>query len=145
MTLLSFSDPKHVSRILSGEKAQTTRKPRKYPIKAGGTLQVYFRSGMKKDCVNCIFGQCPASVQTHTHAFRGQVCAQHQNFFGTAKVIKVEDFDPHLLSQFALEAWAKADGFESFEEADEWFTKVYGQDWTSQPWDIIHFEGDWLK
>lgn len=145
MVLLSFSDSKHVQLILDGRKAQTTRKPRKTPIKVGDVLQVYFKSRMKKTCENCIFRRCNYSVQNRNYCFKDESCAQHTNLFGTAKVIKSEPFSPLNLCPTALEEWAKADGFESFEAADKWFTNVHGKDWVYLPWVLIFFEGDWLQ
>jgi hypothetical protein len=144
MSLLSFSDSKHVPLILDGRKAQTTRTPRKNPIKEGDTLHVYFRPRMKKTCENCIT-DCYASVLHGEPIKVKDGCYSHSNYFGTAIAIKVEEFDPLLLSPDALEAWAKADGFESWEEANTWFTKVHGPDWIYKHWDIIYFEGDWIK
>lgn len=145
MPLLSFSGLKHVPLILNGRKAQTTRKPRKNPVKAGDNLYVYYKSRMRKTCENCIFRKCNYSVQNREYCFKDESCAQHTNYFGTAIAIKVEDFDPHSLSLNALEEWAQADGFQNYKEANEWFTKVHGKDWIYQPWVIIYFKGDWVK
>jgi len=148
MVLLSFSDAKHVPLILNGMKAQTTRKPRKNPIKEGDILHVYFKSRMAKDCKNCIKQTCNFEghkLPRDTPGLIAQRCGAHTNYFGTATAIIVEDFDPLLLSPAALEAWAQADGFQNFEKANEWFTKVHGKDWIYKPWVIIYFKGDWLK
>jgi hypothetical protein len=151
MVLLSFSDKKHVPLILNGQKAQTTRKPRKNPVKVGDTLQVYFKSRVGKGhCKNCLRDHtCPLLMQLSRI---GNViypnCPDWINFFGTAKVIDVKQFRgsynfTHWIKA-ELEYWAKNDGFPSFKEANEWFTKVHGPDWMSQDWDIIYFKGDWL-
>ncbi len=150
MVLLSFSDPKHVPLIISGEKAQTTRKPRKNPIKVGDTLHVYFKLRMAKTCENCIFEKCICSVQNRKGVFLGEDCAQQTNFFGTAKVIRVAKLreTTSLIENWRddiKEWWANLDGFSSFAEANEWFTRVHGPDWQAQDWDVIYFEGDWLK
>lgn len=145
MVLLSFSDPKHVPMILDGRKKQTTRKPRTSPIRAGDILHVYYKSRMRKTCNNClkyhsITGHvCPVIISDSHY------CPRHTNFFGTAKVVNVCNFDPNLLSRSALESWAKADGFESFEEANQWFSNVHGPDWASTPWVLVFFEGDWIS
>jgi hypothetical protein len=148
--LLSFSDPIHVPMIIDGRKAQTTRRPRKTPITVNDTLYVYFRSRMKSSCKNCILGECPASVQNQTHTFLGQDCTRHTNFFGKAKVTTVVRVGRTTLSvdkwyDHEKEEWAIADGFKNFAEADKWFKRIHGSDWQAQEWDIIHFEGDWLK
>lgn len=153
MPLLSLSDQKHVSMILDGRKHQTTRKPRKNPVKVGDTLHVYFKSRMKKGtCLNCISKMCVKSNANSNPDNKledwekeNNGCQLWYNYFGTAKVTKIEDFDPLLLSPAAIDAWAIADGFESFSEADEWFTRVHGKDWVYQSWSLIFFDGDWLK
>lgn len=151
MVMMSFSEPNHVPLILDGRKAQTTRKPRKNPIKVGDTLQLYYKSRMVKGtCDNCIeIGDC--SNGYHVTGFEG--CNKWNNFFGTAKVTKIEsfheltNFDSNDLSKYALvlHDWAVKDGFKDFQEADEWFTYVHNPNWIMQDWDIIYFKGDWLK
>jgi hypothetical protein len=37
------------------------------------------------------------------------------------------------------EAWARAEGFNSFWDADKWFSKKYGDDWQENTWGIIQF------
>jgi hypothetical protein len=148
--ILSFSDSNHVPLILDGRKAQTTRRPRKNPITVNDTLYVYFRSRMKPGCKNCILGECPASVQNQTHTFLGQDCTRHTNFFGTAKVTAVVRVGRTTLTidkwyDREKESWAIADGFKNFAEADEWFKRIHGPDWQAREWDIIYFEGNWLK
>lgn len=102
---------------------------------------------MKKGtCYNCIDKHCPVS-NYYSQPIKNNlaICQDWSNYFGTAEVSNVRDFDPNLLSLDALEAWAIADGFESFAEADEWFTRVHSENWINKPWQIIYFEGDWLK
>lgn len=35
--------------------------------------------------------------------------------------------------------WARAEGFVSFWDANEWFSKRYGDDWQENTWGIIQF------
>jgi len=55
MTAISFSVFK--DSLLSGEKRQTIRKPRKNPIKVGGKLQIYWKQRQRKiyhhHCPSC--------------------------------------------------------------------------------------------
>jgi hypothetical protein len=151
--LLSFSEPKHVPLILDGRKAQTTRKPRKTPIKVNDTLYVYFRARMKKGtCLNCISKMCTKSNANSDPKSLEDCngCEFWCNFFGEAKVTAVARVGKTTLTidkwyDREKESWAIADGFTNFNEADEWFKRIHGPDWQAQEWDIIHFKGSWLK
>jgi hypothetical protein len=155
MPLLSFSDSNHVPLILDGRKAQTTRKPRKNPITVNDTLYVYFRSRMKKGtCLNCISKTCTKSNANTKNSLedwgKDNDCEFWYNFIGTAKVTAVVRVGRTTLNidkwdDREKESWAIADGFTNFDEADKWFKRIHGPDWQAQEWDIIHFEGDWLK
>ena len=148
MPLMSFSEKKHIELILSGEKAQTTRKPRKNPIKDGGILYCYFKPRMKKSCKNCISGTCKNSILNNHMEWPVIDCMGHINKFGTAKVTCLKHVTGNARFKYwnieDLDEWAKLDGFEDIQEADEWFTRVHGPDWREQDWTIIYFEGDWL-
>jgi hypothetical protein len=51
----------------------------------------------------------------------------------------IDGFD--MQSEKFMEAWAKADGFSSLQEAHEYFTKsTKNSQWMFQPWDVILFE-----
>jgi hypothetical protein len=148
---MGFSEQKHVSMIINGTKRQTTRKPRKNHVKVGDTLFCYFKPRMKNGtCINCI-KDCNTYIASE-YAGSGH-CPEWNNYFGTAKVTKIAsfheltNFDSTDLSKYAevLYQWAIADGFQDFQEADGWFTKVHGPNWQNQEWDIIYFEGDWIK
>lgn len=43
------------------------------------------------------------------------------------------------------EAWARAEGFGSFWDADEWFSTKYGDDWQENTWGIIQFGDEWFQ
>ena len=150
MPLMGFSDQKHVPMILNGTKRQTTRKPRKNSITVKDTLYCYFKPRMKSSCKNCISPTCKNSVVT-SQEWPIIDCFGHVNKFGNAKVIGIRHVGSENTAYFSewmddsLNRWAINDGFENFKEADEWFTRVHGPDWKSQEWDIIYFEGDWLK
>lgn len=154
MVLLSFSEPVHVRKILDGRKTQTTRQERKNPIKVGDTLQVYYKSRCKKDCMNCIH-ECPCTVSIFAYSIGGKdpdispiKCSDHTNFFGTATVTSVETIIPDKMSAKKREAWAKADGFDSWISAALWFGAEYGkkfENWRVVPWTVVKFAPDWLK
>ncbi len=149
MVLISFSEPDHIPKIFDGRKRQTTRQPRKNPIKVGDTVQLYYRSRMSKDCKNCINQNCQfgdRKALRDTKGLIGQRCGAHTNFFGTAKITSVGDLDFDLLSPGALDVWAVADGFESWEQANKWFSTHHGAgpNWTRFPWVVIKWEPNWL-
>ncbi len=144
MVLLSFSEPAHVPLILDGRKRQTTRQERKNPIKVGDILQVYYKSRCAKTCLNCI-KICPQGLK-RCSVYRNFGC--HRNFFGTALVTSVETIFPHLMTDEEREAWAKADGFDSWTKAALWFGAKYGkkfENWRVVPWVVIKFAPAWLK
>lgn len=148
MVTLSFSVPKHVPMILDGRKQQTTRQARKSPIKVGDTLQVYYKSRCKKDCRNCLVQECEYSVTGPKYTISFIKCSAHTNFFGTARVTSVETILPDQMTDEDREAWAKADGFESWTKAALWFGAEYGkkfENWRVVPWTVIKFAPDWLK
>jgi hypothetical protein len=112
---------------------------------------------MKKGtCLNCISKTCTKSNANSDPKnsledwVKDNGCELWYNFFGTAKVtavarvgrttLTIDKWDDH-----EKESWAIADGFKNFVEADKWFKRIHGPDWQAQEWDIIHFEGDWLK
>jgi hypothetical protein len=144
MSVVSFSEPSHVSKIIEGRKRQTTRKPRINPLKPGEKIQLYYKPRMKKCCRNCISNECVYAAQGTSDYIYETSCSRHDNFFGTAKIIKVEDIDFFLLSPAALEVWAVADGFESWVQADKWFIEHYGPKWTSLPFVVITWEPTWF-
>ncbi len=154
MALLSFSEPAHVPLILDGRKRQTTRQERKNPIKVGDILQVYYKSRCLKSCGNCINPECPYAVQGDLECdyvktgLKRFTCDQHTNFFGTARVTSVETIYPDQMTDEAREAWAKADGFDSWTKAALWFGAKYGkkfENWRVVPWVVIKFAPAWLK
>ncbi len=39
--------------------------------------------------------------------------------------------------------WAQKEGFNSFGDANDWFSAKYGANWQEQTWGIIQFKGEW--
>ena len=167
---MPFSEPQHVPLLLSGAKMQTTRQPRKRPLKVGEILHCWFKPRQKKSCKNCIVPQSKDAISCMKY---GDFCANHSNFFGKAKVTGILHFDNSKSNHVAadseyntympiiawectlagfdrqpeafMEAWARADGFADFKEAHKWFTKSTGNDqWMFLPFDVIIFKPGWV-
>lgn len=142
MVLISFSEPSHVPLLFDGRKQQTTRLPRKRPIKVGDILHCYYKPRMKKSCENCLLsgnlgGNCLLTEDI--------ACSDHNNFFGTAVVkemirTRFVDMSPEMKAN-----WATVDGFKNFAEADAWFTRTHGDEWSWKEFDVIFFEPHWLQ
>jgi len=170
MPLMSFSISAHIPLILSGAKKQTTRAPRKNPLKVGDKLYCYYKPRQKKGCKNCITTDaCKIPIlKRYTQELRNfPPCDRHNNFFGIAKITGILHFN-NIMSMNAhsldyetrtfklterwidgfdmqpetfMEAWAKADGFSSLQEAHEYFMKATkNSQWMFLPWDVILFE-----
>lgn len=134
MPLMSFSTLK--SALQLGNKRQTTRLPRKRPLKVGDTLHVYFKSRAKKTCDNCITRHC---ISENTP------CDSHTNKFGNAVITGIKTGHFITLTDRELRAWARRDGFADFDCANKWFFDQYGARWMHMEWVVITFEPDWVK
>lgn len=145
MVLLSFSEQSHVKKILDGRKRQTTRLPRKYPIKEGDFAQLYFMSRMKRgNCRGCITN-CSISKISDCLDYD---CQDWDNFFGNAKITSVETINFSKMDAEALEEWAQADGFDSWQSAAIWFTETYSKklpNWRKADWVVIKWNPQWMK
>lgn len=96
MPLMPFTIPTHIPLILSGAKRQTTRAPRKNPLKLGDKLYFYYKPRQKKGCKNCITTDaCNIPIpQRSTQELRNfPPCEHHNNFFWEAKVVGILHFD----------------------------------------------------
>lgn len=82
------------------------------------------------------------TTRTHRNINEGDVISLIHNdmVIGLAKITRVSEFDPHVLSVPALDEWAIKDGFESFNEAYHWFSELYGCGWVSRALDVLSFE-----
>ncbi len=98
MPLIGFSVFKN--KVLDGSKRQTIRKMRKYPIKVGDTLYLYWHT-RQKDCEKLGEATC-------TEEFT--VCFN--------EILKSYGFDRR-------EDLAKRDGFDNFPQMMEWFLRQY--------------------
>ncbi len=163
---LSFSHPKHIPLILSGAKSQTTRQPRKprangaKPYSVGEKVQLYYRSRSKKTCNNCIKDTYERHCDFYNMfgVYPEIVCCEHSNFFGESNITSIIHYTNQMLegmqrmSEDGKEiwmttfdkldcgeqlSWAIADGFQGFDEADDWFSEQYGDGWMRKDWDCI--------
>lgn len=161
MPLMPFTEPEHVLMLLDGTKQQTTRLPRKHPIKTGETLYCYFKPRKKAGCNNCI-----AYSNEDKDCVRGAKCSYWHNYFGEATVTRIwhhwdrplwkgEGLFEHFGVRFCdlatdeegrsiLERWSQRDGFLDFAHADKWFRDHHGAEWMKKDFDIITFEPKWL-
>jgi hypothetical protein len=103
---LSFSVFK--DKIIDGSKTQTIRKPRKYPIKLGDRLQLYWQQ-RTKNCELLLSACCFACIQIYIYP-------------DGAKLLSFDGWEPiENLDQFAI-----ADGFNNWQEMRDWFDKAHG-------------------
>jgi hypothetical protein len=68
----------------------------------------------------------------------------YAHFLGTVKITEVYDLYPYNTPLDELGEWAHADGFDTFETADVWFTKQYDEEWDLRHWTVIRWQG-WLE
>ncbi len=167
MVLISFSYPKHIPLILSGQKSQTTRQPRKprangtKPYSVNEKVQLYYRSRQKKTCGNCIVGQPCNFHQTHGRLVNETYdrCASHSNFFGEAVITEInhywsrpleisEGFEYWMgstlghLDDEEQDLWAVLDGFKNFDEAHDFFyAETADAEWAYKDLDVIKWDG----
>lgn len=113
MPALSFSgEPERgtfYELILSGEKTQTVRAPRKYPIKTGQLLTLYWKQRMAKD-------------------------KKPIHFIGKALCIQVEKLPYRAFKD--SESFARRDGFADEDELRDWFGWDLPED---TMFSVIHF------
>ena len=139
MVLQPFSIPEHIDKIKNGVKTQTTRRGIR-DLSPGTKLQQYYRPRMKKGtCANCINTSCSGSKMMY---YSGTKCPDWNNFFGEVPVSCVITFPFGIqsLNKSNFEEWARNDGFDSTEQADEWFENQYGIGWKQMPVTVIQWD-----
>ena len=116
MPALSFSgEPERgpfYELIFDGQKKQTVRKKRKYPIKTGDFLKLYWKQRTPKD-------------------------KKPVHFIGPAVCTHVETL-PYRSFCYS-DTFAIDDGFEDYEELQEWFGEPDGKN-EDQEYQVIHFK-----
>lgn len=109
MAILSFKK-RFAGKVRNGRKRQTIRGFRKYPIKAGETLYLYTALRTK-----------------YAKKLRVVTCKSTQNIFiwFNARRVFISG-DAVLVSDAALNAFAKADGFNDFEDMRAFWIAEHG-------------------
>ena len=138
---MPFSIIFQVPLILDGRKRQTTRLPRKTPLKVGDVLFCWYKPRQKKTCKNCIIQDCHEAIPDDEKDLTR--CKRHTNFFGRAVVDSIISFQ--CIDGAFLEYWARHDGFENYDHADTWFVEQYGTGWSQLPFQVIEFIPGWVK
>ena len=151
MPAMSFSE--FVTQLKNGTKRQTTRRPRRYPLKVGDILKCYYKQRAKKTCDNCLnYSPMDKSCVDNVG------CSFHFNLFGPATITElinadtIRANDSGFTSEYIFDymtgddrdKWAVEDGFDSFKRADEWFTEKNGPGWMKKEWEIIKFNPWWV-
>jgi len=169
MPILSFSIPEHIELLLDGRKVQTTRRPRKNPLKVGDLLYCYYKPRQKGSCRNCIT-PCQYNYERRQHFGYSSMptalksCNIWNNYFGEAEIIDIQHHyrtwpDNHRdlvkggyyvlfgdMPETTMMRWAEADGFANLQEAHKYFTKsTKSNQWMFWDWDVIIFEPSWVK
>jgi len=141
MPALSFQE-EWVDRLLSCTK-QTTTRPLTDRIKVGDVCHVYNqqRRRITDKSLRKLTADGIATMPMSRYPFP-KPGMHYAHFLG--KVIITEVCDRLPLRNSHRNAWAKADGFTNFTEADTWFTKRYGEGWVDSWWTVIRWDG-WLE
>lgn len=139
MVLQPFSIPEHIEKIKNGVKTQTTRKGIR-DLRPGTKLQQYYRPRMKKGtCQNCINTSCSGSQMMY---YSGIKCPDWNNYLGEVRVTEIRSYPAGLqeLTPVAFDGWALCDGFDSADQASEWFENQYGDGWEQMPVTVIRWD-----
>jgi hypothetical protein len=114
MVLIGFTVFKE--KILDGTKRQTIRKLRKYPVKEGDKLYLYWHL-RQKDCEKLCETICTETLRISMSIDQGELCIiQLPNGLGNCQ----------RLPYFQMLTLANADGFRTVEEMKDWFIKTHG-------------------
>jgi len=128
--MIVWFDSEWLDALLSCEKQQTTRKQTDR-IKVGDTVQI---CNQKHGAIT----DKPRRICTEWghRNIRG-----YAHLLGTVVITEVYDITPSEMSGEELEAWAWADGFDSFDAAKCWFEIRYGAHWMHMTWTAICWRG----
>lgn len=147
MPAISFQE-EWLDKLLSDSKQQTTRQQTDR-IKVGDVCSVY--NQQRRRIIDKVlrgltdFGYGQMTQLSHRNGkypplpFTTPIRQYPAHLLGKVKITEV--FDTCLYNNSARSAWAKADGFTNFGEADRWFTARYGDDWYRQAWTVIRWNG----
>jgi hypothetical protein len=123
MAALSFKG-RFVDLILEGKKNQTIRNVRKYPIKPGETLYLYY--GMRTK---------------YCKKLKEVICTQIFVITITKSYIRLRTSENvkgfKIDTQPDLDIFAQGDGFKDWEEMKRWWTLTHALPWVGQ---LIHWK-----
>jgi hypothetical protein len=157
MPALSFQEM-WLRKLLDGTKQQTTR-GRTDRIKVGDVCHIYNQQRRRitdKQTLSptrvgaaMIFqmiedeGRYPQPECDKSFGY--SIDPYYAHFLGKVVITEVYDMR-HPIGRFpiGLEEWALKDGFDTYLQADDWFTKRYGSHWLYQNWTVIQWDG-WLE
>jgi hypothetical protein len=121
MAALSFKG-QFVDRVLDGTKRQTIRNFRKYPIKPGETLYLYY--GMRtKHCKKLKEVQCLRVFKIKITRKTITVTTSHEG---------VRTFTVVYSTPFELDRFAQSDGFQDWQQMKRWWTMTHTLPFTGQ-------------
>lgn len=144
MPALSFQEM-WLRKLLSGTKQQTTRQPTDR-IKVGDICHIYNqqRRRIADKSLRKLTADGIATMPMNRYPFP-KPGMHYAHFLGKVKITEVYVMR-HPIGRFpiGLEEWALKDGFDTYLQADDWFTKRYGDHWLYQNWTVIQWDG-WLE
>ena len=159
--------PEWIDPLLRSGKQGTTR-PQHDRIKVGDTVSIYIKqrqptiSKPLRICTEDGKWNIRELMKTRPHYpqlfynSEGQKIYPHlldwgakrvryyAHFLGKVEITEVYDIRPIEMSDEELEAWAWADGFKDFWEADEWFLSKYPGHWMQRTWTVERWHG-WVE
>ena len=145
MPVLSFQE-RWLDKLLKGEKQQTTR-PQTDRIKKGAVCTIYNqqRRHITSKPTRRMTQRGMEVMKERGYPFVNEFYPYHAHLLGKVKITEVYDMR-HAIGTFpiGLEEWALKDGFDTYLQADAWFTKRYGKNWLYQNWTVIQWDS-WLE
>ena len=149
MPALSFQEM-WLDALLSGRKKQTTRATDR--TKVGHVCSIYNQQ-------RCQINTKPLRKLTpegdkmmrereYPRVRKLPEGTYYAHFLGKVKIAETYSMHPSKMRGVELEVWTAmwsyADGFNTFLDANEWFTMNYGDDWMDRTWHVIRWDG-WLE
>ena len=158
MPALSFQGM-WLDTLLSGDKQQTTRQ-RTDRIKVGDTISIYNqqRKAIASKPLRELTPEGRKEMRrrirtSKTNSYPPMLVSRSlptpnrwmypAHILGRVVAREVYDLHPCEMSEQELYDWARADGFDTFADADAWFTAQYDADWMQKEWTVIRWNG-WL-
>lgn len=151
MPALSFQE-RWVDPVLRSDKEQSTR-PQTDRFKVGDVCHIYNQQRRRitdkmmrrvtplgeeviiEKIVGGAYPEIPDRVVV--------VPEYYAHFLGKVEIMRVYNIRPCRMTGEELEAWAWADGFRNFVDADVWFMRQYDEYWIDLKWTVIKWNG-WM-